>query len=214
MSQGNERSALADVRSRSSRPYASRVTRCNQLSCVGASPLLWLLALDFWQFRLCSGTGHTAISKPLFRQPKVRFIRLPIRALRQSTPERNCNKGEKVRTAKDGRAVVRLGDGSLIEMKDRSELYLTKNGQGTTIHLNRGSIVVEAAKQKDGQVVCREWRFSRLRYGHDFLGEQRHQGFASLGDRRRSESESRRQAIACFVPANRPQPVRRSRRFR
>src|SRR5436190_2783240 len=62
-------------------------------------------------------------------------------------------KGEKVRTAKDGRAVVRLGDGSLIEMKDRSELYLTKNGAGTTIHLDRGSIVVEAVKQKNGKLV-------------------------------------------------------------
>ena len=60
--------------------------------------------------------------------------------------------GERVRTAKDGHAVVRLGDGSLIEMKDRSELYLTKTGKGTTIHLDRGSIVVEAAKQKDGQL--------------------------------------------------------------
>ena len=57
-------------------------------------------------------------------------------------------KGERVRTAKDAHAVVRLSDGSLIEMKDRSEFYLTRNGQGTTIHLNRGSIVVEAAKQK------------------------------------------------------------------
>src|ERR1041384_2180130 len=44
---------------------------------------------------------------------------------------------EKVRTAKDGRAVVRLSDGSLIEMKDRSELYLTKTANGTTSHLNR-----------------------------------------------------------------------------
>jgi ferric-dicitrate binding protein FerR (iron transport regulator) len=60
--------------------------------------------------------------------------------------------GEKVRTAKDGRAVVQLSDGSLIEMKDRSELYLTKNSQGTTIHLSRGNIVVEAAKQKDGKL--------------------------------------------------------------
>ena len=60
--------------------------------------------------------------------------------------------GQKVRTAKDGRAVVQLSDGSLIEMKDRSELYLTKNSQGTTIHLSRGNIVVEAAKQKDGQL--------------------------------------------------------------
>src|SRR5262245_45192752 len=57
-------------------------------------------------------------------------------------------KGEIIRTAKDAHAVVRLGDGSSIEMKDRAEFYLTKNGQGTTIHLNRGSIVVEAAKQK------------------------------------------------------------------
>src|ERR1043165_212208 len=60
--------------------------------------------------------------------------------------------GEKVRTAKDGHAVVRLSDGSLIEMKDRSELYLTKSGNGTTIHLNRGNIIVEAAKQKDGKL--------------------------------------------------------------
>ena len=61
-------------------------------------------------------------------------------------------KGERVRTAKDAHAVVRLGDGTLIEMKERSELYLTKNGQGTTIHLDRGNIVVEAAKQKDGKL--------------------------------------------------------------
>src|SRR6185312_788742 len=31
-------------------------------------------------------------------------------------------------------------------------LYLTKTANGTTIHLNRGSIVVEAAKQKDGHL--------------------------------------------------------------
>ena len=61
-------------------------------------------------------------------------------------------RGEKVRTAKDAHAVVRLGDGSLIEMRERSELYLTKSGQGTTIHLDRGSIVVEAAKQRDGKL--------------------------------------------------------------
>jgi ferric-dicitrate binding protein FerR (iron transport regulator) len=61
-------------------------------------------------------------------------------------------KGERVRTAKDAHAFVRLGDGSVIEMKDRSEFYLTRNGLGTTIHLNRGSIVVEAAKQEGGHL--------------------------------------------------------------
>jgi hypothetical protein len=60
--------------------------------------------------------------------------------------------GERVRTAKDAHAFVRLGDGSVIEMKDSSEFYLTKNGLGTTVHLNRGSIVVEAAKQGRGHL--------------------------------------------------------------
>ena len=56
-------------------------------------------------------------------------------------------RGEHIRTAKDAHAFIRLGDGSVIEMKDRSEFYITKNSQGTTIHLDRGAIVVEAAKQ-------------------------------------------------------------------
>ena len=47
-------------------------------------------------------------------------------------------RGERIRTAKDAHALVRLGDGSVIEMKDRSEFYITKNSEGTTIHLDRG----------------------------------------------------------------------------
>ncbi|MGH9908120.1 MAG: FecR domain-containing protein, partial [Pyrinomonadaceae bacterium] len=61
-------------------------------------------------------------------------------------------KNERIRTAKGGRAIIRLEDGSAIEMKDRSELAVTKNVQGTTIHLNRGSIVVEAASQRGGRL--------------------------------------------------------------
>ena len=61
-------------------------------------------------------------------------------------------KGERVRTAKGAHAMLRLGDGTTIEMRDRSELSVTKNAQGTTIHLNRGDIMVEAAKQKSGRL--------------------------------------------------------------
>src|SRR6266542_7158354 len=39
-------------------------------------------------------------------------------------------RGERVRTAKDSHALIRLGDGSTIEMKDRSEFSLTNNFQG------------------------------------------------------------------------------------
>jgi len=58
-------------------------------------------------------------------------------------------KGETIRTAKDAHLFVRLGDGSVIEVSDRSQFSLTKNGLGTTIHLNHGNILVQAAKQRD-----------------------------------------------------------------
>jgi hypothetical protein len=57
-------------------------------------------------------------------------------------------RGDTIRTAKDAHAVVRLGDGSLIEMKDRSEFKISQTLRGTTLHLDRGSVIVEAAKQK------------------------------------------------------------------
>ncbi len=67
----------------------------------------------------------------------------------QVTAGEKLQKGDRIRTAKDAHANIRLGDGSTIEMRERSEFFLTKNGQGTTIHLNRGAIIVEAAKQKN-----------------------------------------------------------------
>ncbi len=54
---------------------------------------------------------------------------------------------EKIRTAKNAGAVVNLSDGSQIEMKERSEFYLTENAKGVNIHLERGNIIVQAAKQ-------------------------------------------------------------------
>ncbi len=57
--------------------------------------------------------------------------------------------GEVIRTGREGSAVVELNDGSLIEMRQRSELRLKESRRGTTIDLERGSVIVQAAKQRE-----------------------------------------------------------------
>ncbi len=59
---------------------------------------------------------------------------------------------EQIRTAKGSRAVLRLRDGSRVEVGERSELKLTERFSGKTIHLERGAVVVEAAKQRRGRL--------------------------------------------------------------
>ena len=71
---------------------------------------------------------------------------------RQLATGEQLQKGERVRTAKDSNALLRLADGSTVEMRERSEFSVTENMRGVTVRLERGDVIVEAAKQHNGRL--------------------------------------------------------------
>ena len=60
--------------------------------------------------------------------------------------------GEPVRTAAESRAMIELADGTRIEMRERSQVSLTGAHDGIRINLDRGSVIVQAAKQRNGHL--------------------------------------------------------------
>lgn len=60
--------------------------------------------------------------------------------------------GEFIRTAANSHAKLRLFEGSEVEMNQRAELAVGASRRDTTIHLDQGSIIVQAAKRYTGHL--------------------------------------------------------------
>jgi len=57
-----------------------------------------------------------------------------------------------IRTARDSDATVKLADGSLVELRERADLSADRSGADLTVHLDHGSIIVQAAKRRSGHL--------------------------------------------------------------
>ena len=60
--------------------------------------------------------------------------------------------GADIRTARNAHAVLRLRDGSHVEMHERAGLSVSERGRDMTIGLDRGAIIVQAAKRHAGHL--------------------------------------------------------------
>ncbi len=60
--------------------------------------------------------------------------------------------GERVRSSAGSKAMLRLADGSLVEMNERAEFAVSMHRKDTTIALDRGNIIVQAAKRSSGHL--------------------------------------------------------------
>ena len=68
--------------------------------------------------------------------------------------EAGASIGEKelVRTGPGAHAVLRLADGSVVDVNERTEFFVTAAWSGRAIHLQRGDVIVRAAKQRRGHL--------------------------------------------------------------
>ena len=77
------------------------------------------------------------------------LFRLPVGALETGAA---IGDHETVRTGPGAHAVLRLADGSTVDVNERTELYVTAAWSGQAIHLQRGDIIVKAARQRRGHL--------------------------------------------------------------
>jgi hypothetical protein len=88
--------------------------------------------------------------------PRATVVRVtgPLFKLPQGilAPGASLEEGEVVRTGLGARAVLRLRDGSLVEVNERSELSVEAAWSGQSVRLERGDVIVQAARQRRGRL--------------------------------------------------------------
>ena len=82
--------------------------------------------------------------------PRAEGLYGPARG-RARTWRRNRGEGA-IRTGPAAHAVLRLADGSTVDVNERTEMFVTAAWSGDAIHLQRGDVIVQAAKQRRGHL--------------------------------------------------------------
>lgn len=74
---------------------------------------------------------------------------------RRLEPGETLSEGETLRTSGGGHAVLRLTDGSTIEVNERSVVGVRARGHDMTVALENGAVIVQAAKRTSGHLYVK-----------------------------------------------------------
>jgi len=74
---------------------------------------------------------------------------------RQLSSGAKLSEGDQLRTASGSHAVLRLSDGSLVEVDQRSTLGVGARGRNATVALDQGALIVQAAHRSSGHLYVR-----------------------------------------------------------
>jgi hypothetical protein len=70
-------------------------------------------------------------------------------------PGTELRQGTELLTAGNSQAVLRLSDGSVVEVNERSALDVGARGRDMTVSLKRGAVIIQAAQRKSGHLYVR-----------------------------------------------------------
>jgi DNA-binding FrmR family transcriptional regulator len=116
---------------------------------VAAAVVLMGITTYFVQARFFSGPqGMRARVEAL----NGTLLRVGVNGEQALNPGDEIVEGERVRTGGGSRAMLRLRDGSLVEMNERAEFGVAMGRKDTTVQLVRGNIIVQAAKRSSGHL--------------------------------------------------------------
>jgi FecR protein/Putative zinc-finger len=71
---------------------------------------------------------------------------------RRLAPGAELREGDELRTAGQSHAILRLSDGSIVEVDQRSTLGVSARGRNTTVALDQGALIVQAAHRTSGHL--------------------------------------------------------------
>jgi ferric-dicitrate binding protein FerR (iron transport regulator) len=145
---GARPSVLAWVQPQAGRRTATPLHRRFALAAslaVGIAVGAWLLRDSF----LPTGQGPRATLASVQGQAYV----LTAQGQRLMKPGESISEKEWIRTASGSKAMVQLVDGSRVEMNERTELGVSRSRSDTKVFLERGAVIVEAAKRRQGHLI-------------------------------------------------------------